>query len=159
MNINARFLCRRYVGGHADYAEHVERIHAGDWTAECHCPQTVECEWRGDERGATVVDAMLIRRLAGTEKGGSPIGRTLDYGGVRLKVVDIHATPDGAYCDAYIVMLAHNPHADLKTLYRRFARRVLRHVVTTEARVRGFMLQPVEGREMPFANRLADRLL
>jgi hypothetical protein len=52
-----------------------------------------------------------------------------------------------------------SPRAELYSLYLRFARQFLLIVCNLEARVRGFMLQEIHGKEMKFASWLAKRIL
>jgi hypothetical protein len=153
MEATAGILCRQFVGGDADYSAHMKRVHPWAWS--CKCPRTVECAWEGDERGAAIFGGDML--YAQIEEKASPIGATITYGGITFRVVE-QVYSLGAMCDSFYVMLAHNPHAELQIIYRRAARWLLRKVVKSEARVRGFMLQPVEGREMPCSRWIADRL-
>lgn len=148
MEATAEILCRQFVGGDAGYSAHMKRVHPWAWS--CNCPRTVECVWEGDERGAALMGGDLLG-------DGQMVGKVVNCGGLTLRVVEMRMSM-GAYCDQFYVMLAHNPHAELHVIYRRAARWMLRKLVRTEARIRGFMLQPVEGREMPCSRWIADRL-
>jgi hypothetical protein len=153
----AELLCYRLVGGERDYSEHMRRLHPGAW--ECKCPRTAECEWKGDERrGVASMSGMAISEMTNSKQ--IPVGLTFKVGGLRLRVVEfpVLALSGAGYCDLAHVMLD-SPLAELTALYRRAAHGLLRLAVNLEARVRGFMLQPVEGREMSVATWLAKRML
>lgn len=157
MNVTADFLCWQLVGGERDYAEHMRRVHP--WAMNCRCPRTVECEWQGDGRGIALMSGDVVYRDQEGEKSyKTPVGKVIRYGGLSLRVLDMRLEGGLAY-DQFYVALANNPHGDLQVLYRRAARALLRVTVNLEARVRGFMLQPVEGREMSVASWLAKRML
>jgi hypothetical protein len=152
----AELLCYRLVGGMRDYSAHMRQVHFDDWQTYCGCPRTEECEWRGDARGvATLSGDAVYRDLPDGERA---IGKVIRMGGLRLRVLDMKFQSGMAY-DAFYVALAHNPHGELQVLYRSAANWLLRKAVKTEARVRGFLLQPTEGREMKVAAWLAGRLL
>lgn len=131
--------------------------------AEITCRYTdygLVCDWSGGKiarlYGEQVMPAALRRDPA--LKRIVP-GEVYEIGRLRLRVVAFPLIgSNGMGSDVAAVMLE-SPHAQLFWLYRQWAERLVRLAVNVEARIRGFMLKPIQGEIMPFAARLADKLL
>lgn len=121
---------------------------------------SVYCEWRGGRRAVLHEGLIRMKQEAGEiARGESPIGKTLDFGGVRVLVVDFALAPTGAYGYSFLAMRADDPRAKWTMLYRQAVRWLAARSLSAEARVRGLMLQPLEGREPVAARWIHEHLL
>lgn len=116
------------------------------------------CDWKGPRTGIAEIHAEDVISLDRHSRNRK-LGELYEIGRLKLRVVQFPVAKSyGAYADIAAVMLE-SPHAQLYWLYREHAERLIRLVLNFEARVRGFMLKPVEGQVMPFTAKLADKLL
>ena len=115
-------------------------------------PYGAVCKWEGGK--VALASSPVFRELG--DGGIVKSGEVYNVGRLKIRAVAL-APSYGAY-DEYFVMLE-SPHAQLYWLYREKAEQLIRLILNLEARVRGFMLQPVHGEVMPFTKKVADYLL
>lgn len=120
-------------------------------------PYGTVCEWKGDQRhGTATIGGRALYRILKVKYVNHPV--VFKFGGLRLRTLGTVFDGVGMGSDRYYVKLD-NPHSQLYALYRENAERLIRFILRCEAAVRAFMLQPVEGVEMPFTKGLATKLL